>query len=207
MKKINLIIFSSFIFFACINTNLNSKNDIANTQIKTNDTIFVKDYSAFNKNDIGKIDTVDQYSKIKIQKFSTRNMDELVSKNKNNCFIFWAPWCKGCKSALDSALRTIIRSHQKNTNFVIISISNGLKENQKELFKLKYFMQTYVLDPTLYKSKEESNDWPIFESYLKDQFPNETFDIFVPFIMIVDNNKKIVSKDQDFQKLNLLLSK
>jgi thiol-disulfide isomerase/thioredoxin len=134
-------------------------------------------------------------------------MTDLVSKKKVTCIIFWASWCKGCKWMLDSAYRDIIKKHQKDINFAIISISNKLKDNQKELFKLKYFMQTYVLDPNLYYSTSEMNDWPIFESYLKDQFPYERFDIFLPYVMVIDKNKKIISKEQDYNKLNILLSK
>ncbi|MEI6696102.1 MAG: thioredoxin domain-containing protein [Bacteroidota bacterium] len=210
--KIALVIISVFLFFGCANSrkkedNIISKTKIMNSLTAKNDTIYVKEFSEFNKNDIGKIDSVDYYTKIKIQKFSTKNMKNLVSKKKVSCIIFWASWCKGCKWMLDSAYRDIIKKHQKNVNFAIISISNKLKDNQKELFKLKYFMQTYVLDPNLYKSTSEFDDFPILESYFKEQFPHEKLELFVPFVMLIDKNKKIISKDQDYYNLNILLSK
>ena len=210
--KIALVIISVFLFFGCANSrkkedNIISKTKIMNSLTAKNDTIYVKEFSEFNKNDIGKTDSVDYYTKIKIQKFSTKNMKDLVSKKKVSCIIFWASWCKGCKWMLDSAYRDIIKKHQKNVNFAIISISNKLKDNQKELFKLKYFMQTYVLDTNLYKSTSEFDDFPILESYFKEQFPHEKLELFVPFVMLIDKNKKIISKDQDYYNLNILLSK
>ena len=152
MKKLYLIALPIFLLYACTSSSVKETTNTTTNKIHIvfsssdkNDTAYVKEYSEFNKNDIGKIDSVDYYTKIKIQKFSSKNMTDLVSKKKVTCVIFWASWCTGCKWMLDSAYRDIIKKHQKNVNFAIISISNRLKANQKELFKLKYFMQTYEI--------------------------------------------------------------
>ena len=210
MKKTFLILLSSFLLFACANSveiDTNIKKSIINFVTNKQDTIYVKEFSEFNKADIGKIDSVDNYSKIKIQKFSSKNMDDLVSKKKITCVIFWTPCRSGCDYMLDSAYRDIIKEHQKDVNFAVISISNVLKSNQKKLFKLKYFMQTYVLDPNLYKSTSETNDWPIFEAYLKDQFPNEKIKMHLPYVLVMNKDKKIISYHPNNYELNILLSK
>ncbi len=212
MKKINLVLLPIFLLLACANssvkeTNTNSKINITYSSTDKNDTAYVKEFSEFNKKNIGKIDSVDYYSKIKVQKFSSDNFDELISKNKYTCFIFWAPWCKGCKWMLDSAFRSVIEEHRENTTFAIISISNELKEHQKELFKLKYFIQTYILDRDMYNSENENDDWKVFENYLKDQFPEKTFKIRVPFTILLDKNKNLIFKDTDYYDVNEFLSK
>lgn len=202
MRKTILLMFLILLFFAC--TNHNEKNK---TSTKSTDTVFVKEFSGFNINDIGKIDTVNQYSKINIQNFAFGNLDELLSRKEVTCLIFWASWCKGCNRMLDLAYRDVIEKYRKTTTFAIISISDDLKETQSELFKLKYFIQTYALDTSIYKSTEETNDWSIFESYLRDQFKNESFEIRVPYILVLNKNKKIISKDPDYIALDKLLSK
>jgi thiol-disulfide isomerase/thioredoxin len=202
MRKTILLMFLTLLFFACKN-----HNDKNKTSTKSTDTVFVKEFSVFNINDIGKIDTVNQYSKINIQNFASGNLDELLSRKEVTCLIFWASWCKGCNRMLDLAYRDVIEKYRKTTTFAIISISDDLKETQIELFKLKYFIQTYALDTSINKSTEETNDWSIFESYLRDQFKNESFEIRVPYILVLNKNKKIISKDPDYIDLDKLLSK
>ena len=201
MRKTILLMFLTLLFFACTNHNNNK------TSTKSTDTVFVKEFSGFNINDIGKIDTVNQYSKINIQNFASGYLDELLSRKEVTCLIFWASWCKGCNRMLDLAYRDVIEKYQKTTTFAIISISDDLKETQSELFKLKYIIQTYALDTSIYKITEETNDWSIFESYLRDQFKNESFEIRVPYILVLNKNKKIISKDTDYIALDKLLSK
>ncbi len=194
MKKINLIIFSSFIFFACINTNLNSKNDIANTQKKTNDTIFVKEYSAFNKNDIGKEIIVDNYSKIRIQKISKTEIKDLCSKKKVTCLVFWAPWCTGCCKALKSIYKEIINENKSNATFALISISDNLNANQKELYNSQYFLQSYVLDSDFYKGTSE-DDFPKLRLFLDEIFPNKQIKHYVPLMIMVNQKQELLAND------------
>ncbi|MFZ4412088.1 MAG: TlpA family protein disulfide reductase [Bacteroidales bacterium] len=209
MNKIILILFTSFFFNGCNHSTIKKDNSIQkitpHSLNEKKDSLFIKEFSAYNEQDIGKENIVDNYSKIQIQKFSSKNLANLVSKKKVTCIIFWASWCKGCKMMLDSAYREIIKVHQKDVTFAIVSISTNLKDNQKELFKLNYFIQTYVLNPDNYKKNSEIDDFTVFETYLKEQFPYEMFKISVPYVLVINKNKKIISKDTEPYVLNDLL--
>ena len=194
MKRTILLVFTILMIISCTNLNENEK-----TLKKDIDTIFVKEFTEFNRKDIGKSDTVNQYSKIKIQRISSKDIKQLCSKTKVTCLIFWAPWCNGCCKALKGVYKEIIEEYKSDATFVLISISDNLAANQKELFVLPYFSQTYSFDSSLYKGTS-TDDFPKLRKFLDELFPGKKLKHYIPLMIMINQKQELLAFDPMYKE-------
>ncbi|NVN94560.1 MAG: hypothetical protein HXX18_04655 [Bacteroidetes bacterium] len=211
MKKSYLILLPIIWLFACTNSSVNETNSKINAIYSSkdkNDKVYVKEFFEFNKNDIGKTDSVDYYTKIKVQKLSIKNINQLCSKTKVSCLIFWAPWCTGCCKALKGICKEILKENKSQATFAFISISDNLHEIQKELYKSQYYIQTYALDSAFYKGTSV-DDFPKLKTFLNELFPNNTMDYYIPLMLMIDQKKKLLAFDpiMDKEKIKTIIAK
>lgn len=118
----------------------------------------------------------------------------MCTRGKVSCLIFWAPWCKGCCKALKEIYKEIIEDNKEDATFVLISISNDLAANQKVLFSIKYFMQSYALGSAIYKGTY-TDDFPKLKKFLDELFPSKNLKHYISLMIMINNKQELLAFD------------